>query len=171
VNVTINPDGSVTVEDNGRGIPIDPHPIHKKSALEVVMTILHAGGKFDKNTYKVSGGLHGVGVSVVNGLSEWLEVEISRNGKKYFQRYNRGKPEADVQEIGTSEITGTKTTFKPDAEIFETLDFDYEILSNRLRELAFLNKGLTISFRDLRVPEGQAETFNYEGGIVEFVEY
>ncbi len=171
VNVTINPDGSVTVEDNGRGIPIDPHPIHKKSALEVVMTILHAGGKFDKNTYKVSGGLHGVGVSVVNGLSEWLEVEISRNGKKYFQRYIRGKPEADVQEIGTSEITGTKTTFKPDAQIFETLDFDYEIISNRLKELAFLNKGLTISFRDSRIPEGHVETFTYEGGIVEFVKY
>jgi len=171
VNVTINPDGSVTVLDNGRGIPIDLHPFHKKSALEVVMTVLHAGGKFDKNTYKVSGGLHGVGVSVVNGLSEWLEVEVSRDGKKYFQRYARGKPEADVQEIGTSETTGTKTTFKPDAKIFETLDFDYEILSNRLRELAFLNRGLTISLKDLRTPEGQAETFTYEGGIVEFVKY
>ncbi|WP_292373009.1 MULTISPECIES: DNA topoisomerase (ATP-hydrolyzing) subunit B [unclassified Methanosarcina] len=171
ISVTINPDGSVTVLDNGRGIPIDPHPIHKKSALEVVMTILHAGGKFDKNTYKVSGGLHGVGVSVVNALSEWLEVEVARDGKKYFQRYTRGKPEADVQEIGTSDVTGTKTTFKPDAKIFETLDFDYETLSNRLRELAFLNKGLTISLRDLRTPEGQAETFTYEGGIVEFVKY
>lgn len=171
VNVTINSDGSVTVLDNGRGIPIDPHPIHKKSALEVVMTILHAGGKFDKNTYKVSGGLHGVGVSVVNALSEWLDVEVSRDGKKYFQRYNRGKPEADVQEIGTSDTTGTKTTFKPDATIFETLDFDYEILSNRLRELAFLNRGLTISLNDLRTPEGQAETFAYGGGIVEFVKY
>ncbi|HII93948.1 MAG TPA: DNA topoisomerase (ATP-hydrolyzing) subunit B [Methanosarcina sp.] len=171
VNVTINPDGSVTVLDNGRGIPIDPHPFHKKSALEVVMTVLHAGGKFDKNTYKVSGGLHGVGVSVVNALSEWLEVEVSREGKKYFQRYTRGKPEADVQEIGTSDTTGTKTTFKPDAKIFETLDFDYEVLSNRLRELAFLNRGLTISLKDLRVPEGQAEIFTYEGGIVEFVKY
>ncbi len=170
-DVTINPDGSVTVIDNGRGIPIDIHPFHKKSALEVVMTVLHAGGKFDKNTYKVSGGLHGVGVSVVNALSEWLEVEVSRDGKKYFQRYVRGKPEADVQEIGTSDVTGTKTTFKPDAKIFETLDFDYEILSNRLRELAFLNRGLTISLRDLRTPDGQAETFTYEGGIVEFVEY
>jgi len=171
VEVTINPDGSVTVLDNGRGIPIDPHPFHKKSALEVVMTVLHAGGKFDKNTYKVSGGLHGVGVSVVNALSEWLEVEVSRDGKKYFQRYIRGKPEADVQEIGASEITGTKTTFKPDAKIFETTDFDYDILSNRLRELAFLNRGLTISLRDLRSPDGKAETFAYEGGIVEFVEY
>lgn len=171
VNVTINPDGSVTVLDNGRGIPIDLHPFHKKSALEVVMTVLHAGGKFDKNTYKVSGGLHGVGVSVVNGLSEWLEVEVARDGKKYFQRYNRGKPEDDVREIGTSDTTGTKTTFKPDAKIFETLDFDYEILSNRLRELAFLNRGLTISLKDLRTPEGQAETFTYEGGIVEFVKY
>ncbi|HET8686088.1 MAG TPA: DNA topoisomerase (ATP-hydrolyzing) subunit B [Methanosarcina sp.] len=171
VNVTINPDGSVTVLDDGRGIPVDPHPFHKKSALEVVMTVLHAGGKFDKNTYKVSGGLHGVGVSVVNALSEWLEVEVSRDGKKYFQRYVRGKPEADVQEIGTSDVTGTKITFKPDVKIFEIMDFDYEILSNRLRELAFLNRGLTISLRDLRSPEGQAETFTYEGGIVEFVEY
>jgi DNA gyrase subunit B len=171
VNVTINPDGSVTVLDDGRGIPVDPHPFHKKSALEVVMTVLHAGGKFDKNTYKVSGGLHGVGVSVVNALSEWLEVEVARDGKKYFQRYIRGKPEAEVQEIGTSDTTGTKTTFKPDAKIFETLDFDYDILSNRLRELAFLNRGLTISLKDLRTPEGQAETFTYQGGIVEFVKY
>jgi len=171
VDVTINPDGSVTVLDNGRGIPIDPHPVHKKSALEVVMTVLHAGGKFDKNTYKVSGGLHGVGVSVVNALSEWLNVEVERDGKKYFQRYIRGKPEAEVQETGTSELTGTKTTFKPDARIFETTDFQYDILSNRLRELAFLNRGLTISLKDLRSPEGQAETFNYSGGIVEFVEY
>ncbi len=171
IDVTINPEGSVTVLDNGRGIPIDPHPIHKKSALEVVLTVLHAGGKFDKNTYKVSGGLHGVGVSVVNALSEWLEVEVRRDGKKYFQRYIRGKPEAEVQETGTSEETGTKTTFMPDAKIFETLNFEYDILSNRLRELAFLNRGITISLTDLRNPEGQAETFSYEGGIVEFVEY
>lgn len=171
VEVTINPDGSVTVLDNGRGIPIDTHPFHKKSALEVVMTVLHAGGKFDKNTYKVSGGLHGVGVSVVNALSELLEVEVSRDGKKYFQRYIRGKPEADVQEIGTSDVRGTKTTFKPDSKIFETTYFEYDILSNRLRELAFLNRGLTISLRDLRSPDGEAETFAYEGGIVEFVEY
>lgn len=171
IDVAINPDGSVTVIDNGRGIPIDPHPVHRKSALEVVMTILHAGGKFDKNTYKVSGGLHGVGVSVVNALSEWTDVEVNRDGKKYFQRYIRGKPESDVQEIGTSDITGTKTTFKPDTKIFETTDFQYDILSNRLRELAFLNRGLTISLKDLRSLQGQAETFNYSGGIVEFVEY
>ncbi len=171
IDVAINPDGSVTVIDNGRGIPIDPHPVHRKSALEVVMTILHAGGKFDKNTYKVSGGLHGVGVSVVNALSEWTDVEVSRDGKKYFQRYIRGKPESDVKEIGTSDTTGTKTTFKPDTKIFETTDFQYEILSNRLRELAFLNRGLTISLKDLRSLEGQAETFNYNGGIVEFVDY
>lgn len=171
VDVSINPDGSVTVIDNGRGIPIDPHPVHKKSALEVVMTILHAGGKFDKNTYKVSGGLHGVGVSVVNALSEWTEVEVSRDGKKYSQRYIRGKPESDVREIGTSDATGTKTTFKPDPKIFETTDFQYDILSNRLRELAFLNRGLTIILKDLRSPDGQAETFNYSGGIVEFVKY
>lgn len=171
IDVTINQDGSVTVLDDGRGIPIDPHPFHKKSALEVVMTILHAGGKFDKNTYKVSGGLHGVGVSVVNALSEWLEVEVSREGKKYFQRYSRGKPETGVQEIGASETTGTKTTFKPDTKIFETTDFNYDILSSRLRELAFLNRGLTISLKDLRTPDGQADTFTYNGGIVEFVEY
>ncbi len=171
VDVTINPDESVTVLDNGRGIPIDTHPFHKKSALEVVMTVLHAGGKFDKNTYKVSGGLHGVGVSVVNALSELLEVEVSRDGKKYSQRYIRGKPEADVQEIGTSDLRGTKTTFKPDTKIFETIHFEYDILSNRLRELAFLNRGLTISLTDLRTPDGQAEIFAYEGGIVEFVEY
>ena len=171
VDVTINPDGSVTVQDNGRGIPIDLHPLHNKSALEVVMTILHAGGKFDKNTYKVSGGLHGVGVSVVNALSEWMEVEVSRDEKKYFQRYTRGIPEALVREIGPSTGTGTKTTFKPDTKIFETTDFQYDILSSRLRELAFLNKGLVISLKDLRSPEGQEETFVYEGGIVEFVEY
>ncbi len=155
----------------GGGFLSTPIPVHKKSALEVVMTILHAGGKFDKNTYKVSGGLHGVGVSVVNALSEWLEVEVNRDGKKYFQRYIRGRPEADVQEIGTSDTTGTKTTFKPDPKIFETTYFDYDILSNRLRELGFLNRGLTISIRDLRSPDGQAETFAYQGGIVEFVEY
>jgi len=171
VEVTINSDMSVTVLDNGRGIPIDPHPFHKVSALEVVMTVLHAGGKFDKNTYKVSGGLHGVGVSVVNALSEWLEVEVSRDGEKYLQRYIRGKPEASVQKIGTSDIRGTKTTFKPDTKIFETTDFDHDILSNRLRELAFLNQGLTIVLRDFRTPEGREDIFAYQGGIVEFVEY
>ncbi len=171
VEVTINSDMSVTVLDNGRGIPIDPHPFHKVSALEVVMTVLHAGGKFDKNTYKVSGGLHGVGVSVVNALSEWLEVEVSRDGEKYFQRYIRGKPEASVQKIGTSDIRGTKTTFKPDTKIFETTNFDHDILSNRLRELAFLNQGLIIVLRDFRTPEGREDIFAYQGGIVEFVEY
>ena len=171
IEVTLNPDGSVTVLDNGRGIPIDPHPIYKKSALEVVMTVLHAGGKFDKNTYKVSGGLHGVGVSVVNGLSEWLEVEVWRNNKSYVQRYARGAPEGQVSEAGTSETTGTKTTFKPDTKIFETTEYQYDILLNRLRELAFLNRGINISLEDLRSPEGQMNSLNYEGGIVEFVEY
>ncbi|MFY1110683.1 MAG: DNA topoisomerase (ATP-hydrolyzing) subunit B [Methanosarcinaceae archaeon] len=171
IEVTLNPDGSVTVTDNGRGIPIDPHPIHKKSALEVVMTVLHAGGKFDKNTYKVSGGLHGVGVSVVNGLSEWLEVEVWRDKKRYVQRYARGTPEGPVSEAGTSETTGTKTTFKPDTKIFETTEYQYDILLNRLRELAFLNRGINIILRDLRSPEGQMNSFSYEGGIVEFVEY
>ncbi len=171
IEATLNPDGSVTVLDNGRGIPIDPHPVHKKSALEVVMTVLHAGGKFDKDTYKVSGGLHGVGVSVVNGLSEWLEVEVCRDGKRYVQRYIRGTPEGPVSEVGTSETTGTKTTFKPDAKIFETTEYQYDILLNRLRELAFLNRGINISLKDLRSPEGQMNSFAYEGGIVEFVEY
>jgi len=171
IDVTLNPDGSVTVLDNGRGIPVDPHPIHKKSALEVVMTVLHAGGKFDKNTYKVSGGLHGVGVSVVNGLSEWMEVEVWRNGKSYVQRYSRGTPEGPVAEVGSSETTGTKTTFKPDAKIFETTEYQYDILLNRLRELAFLNRGINISLKDLRSPEGPMNSFSYEGGIVEFVEY
>ncbi|WP_440956199.1 DNA topoisomerase (ATP-hydrolyzing) subunit B [Methanosarcina sp. Mfa9] len=171
IEVTLNPDGSVTVLDNGRGIPIDPHPIHKKSALEVVMTVLHAGGKFDKNTYKVSGGLHGVGVSVVNGLSEWLEVEVWRDNKRYVQRYTRGIPEGPVSEAGTSETTGTKTTFKPDTKIFETTEYQYDILLNRLRELAFLNRGINIILKDLRSPEGQTNPLNYEGGIVEFVDY
>ncbi|MDD3043483.1 MAG: DNA topoisomerase (ATP-hydrolyzing) subunit B [Methanosarcinaceae archaeon] len=171
IDVTLNPNGSVTVQDNGRGIPVDPHPVHKKSALEIVMTVLHAGGKFDKDTYKVSGGLHGVGVSVVNGLSEWLEVEIRREGKLYFQRYGRGEPTGPVKEIGISEEAGTKTTFMPDAEIFETTEFQYDILLNRLRELAFLNRGITINFKDLRGPEGQEDTLSYEGGIVAFVEY
>ncbi|MDD4332092.1 MAG: DNA topoisomerase (ATP-hydrolyzing) subunit B, partial [Methanosarcinaceae archaeon] len=171
IDVTLNLNGSVTVLDNGRGIPIDPHPHYKKSALEVVMTILHAGGKFDKNTYKVSGGLHGVGVSVVNGLSEWLEVEVRREGKIYFQRYTRGISTGPVKEIGTAEETGTKVTFMPDSSIFETMEFQYDILFNRLQELAFLNKGITISLKDLRGPEEQENIFSYEGGIVAFVEY
>jgi DNA gyrase subunit B len=135
------------------------------------MTILHAGGKFDKSTYKVSGGLHGVGVSVVNALSEWLEAEVKRDGKLYYQRYERGKPHDDIMEIGESEGTGTKITFKPDGLIFETTKFAYDILATRLRELAFLNKGIKISISDLREEQSQQEVFEYEGGIVSFVQY
>ena len=137
IEVIIHTDHSLTVKDNGRGIPTDMHKKLKKSALEVVMTVLHAGGKFDKDTYKVSGGLHGVGVSCVNALSEHLRAEVHREGKVFEQKYGRGKPLADVQEIGKSEKTGTIITFSPDPEIFETLDFKYEILATRLRELVF----------------------------------
>lgn len=171
IDVTINADGTVTVQDNGRGIPVGNLPKYNKSALEVVMTILHAGGKFDKSTYKVSGGLHGVGVSVVNALSEWLEAEVKRDGKLYYQRYERGKPHDDIMEIGESEGTGTKITFKPDGLIFETTKFAYDILVTRLRELAFLNKGIKISISDLREEQSQQEVFEYEGGIVSFVQY
>jgi DNA gyrase subunit B len=171
IDVTINADGTVTVQDNGRGIPVGNLPKYKKSALEVVMTILHAGGKFDKSTYKVSGGLHGVGVSVVNALSEWLEAEVKRDGKTYYQRYERGKPHDDVMEIGESAGTGTKITFKPDALILETTKFVYDTLAIRLRELAFLNRGIRITISDLRTEEPQKEVFQYEGGIVSFVQY
>ncbi|AFV25050.1 DNA gyrase subunit B [Methanolobus psychrophilus R15] len=171
IDVTINEEGTVTVQDNGRGIPVGNLPKYNKSALEVVMTILHAGGKFDKSTYKVSGGLHGVGVSVVNALSEWLEAEVKRDGKLYYQRYERGKPHDDIMEIGESEGTGTKITFKPDPLIFETTKFVYDTLVTRLRELAFLNKGIKISISDLRIEQPQQEVFQYEGGIVSFVKY
>ncbi|MFI5394884.1 MAG: DNA topoisomerase (ATP-hydrolyzing) subunit B [Candidatus Binatia bacterium] len=169
INVTIHIDGSVTVEDNGRGIPVDIHAGEGVSATEVVMTKLHAGGKFDKRAYKVSGGLHGVGVSVVNALSESLEVEIKRDGKVYTQRYHRGKPESPLKEIGTTQQRGTKVTFKPDSLIFEQLDFSFDILSQRLRELAFLNRGVCISIEDQRTQK--QHTFRYRGGIEEFVEH
>ncbi|MCX9013645.1 MAG: DNA topoisomerase (ATP-hydrolyzing) subunit B [Candidatus Methanoperedens sp.] len=169
IEVYLRADNSVKVVDNGRGIPVDTHAKYNKSALEVVMTILHAGGKFDNNAYKVSGGLHGVGVSVVNALSEWLEVEIKRDGKLYKQRYERGKPTKEVTLIGETQGRGTTITFKPDHEIFETLDFNIETLSGRLRELAFLNKGLKITIKD---EFNETENlFQYEGGIVSFVEY
>lgn len=171
IDVAINPEGTVTVRDNGRGIPVGMHSKYKKSALEVVMTVLHAGGKFDKDTYKVSGGLHGVGVSVVNALSEWMEVEVQRDGNVYFQRYERGKPLDELIEIGETDGTGTKITFMPDSQIFETTNFVYETLTTRLRELAFLNRGITINISDMRAEEPQQETFHYEGGIRSFVEY
>ncbi|MDR1313680.1 MAG: DNA topoisomerase (ATP-hydrolyzing) subunit B [Deltaproteobacteria bacterium] len=169
IEVTITQAGTVKVKDNGRGIPVDEHPTEKVSGVEVVMTRLHAGGKFDKKTYKVSGGLHGVGVSVVNALSEWLEVEVKRSGKRYRQRYERGTPVTPLTPGGDVRKSGTQVHFKPDPEIFETTEYSFETLSKRLRELAFLNKGLYISLTDDRTTE--FAEFHYRGGIVEFVQY
>ncbi len=169
VKVSINTDGSVTIEDNGRGIPVEIMPQYGKSALEIVMTKLHAGGKFDHNTYKVSGGLHGVGISVVNALSEKLTVSVMRNGKIYSQAYSRGKPLDEVSVVGESQTTGTTVTFLPDKEIFESTDFNFEMLSSRLREIAFLNSGLEVQIADGRT--GKEHVFKYEGGIKSFVEF
>jgi len=168
ISVTIHIDNSVTVIDNGRGIPVEEHPQEKRPAAEVVMTKLHAGGKFDNETYKVSGGLHGVGVSVVNALSESLELEIWRSGKVYQQRYERGAP-AEFRQTGTTKRRGTKITFKPDREIFEDIQFSFDTLSQRLRELAFLNEGVEISIDDERTEK--KHSFNYQGGIVSFVSH
>jgi len=170
---TINANGSVTVEDDGRGIPTDIHPEEKRSALEVVMTMLHAGGKFDKHTYKVSGGLHGVGVSVVNALSEWLEVEVSRDGKVFYQKYKKGDPVASVKVIGKTDKnkTGTKVTFMPDGTIFKNRVYKYEPLAERLRELAFLNPDVTLIIKDERTKPKEEETFHFKGGLTEFVKY
>ncbi len=169
IDVTIHIDNSVTVVDNGRGIPVDMHPTEMKSAAEVVLTKLHAGGKFDKASYKVSGGLHGVGISVVNALSETLEVEIKRDGKVYQQRYKRGVPEAPLKEVGKSKERGTRVTFLPDSKIFETIEFSFDILSQRLRELAFLNKGVRITIEDERTQK--KHELLYKGGIISFVEH
>ena len=173
ITVLINGDGSVSVEDDGRGIPTDMHPQEKRSALEVVMTVLHAGGKFDKNTYKVSGGLHGVGVSVVNALSEWLVVEVRRDGKVFSQKYKKGDPVAPVKMIGKEEKgkTGTKVTFLPDNTIFKTRTFKFETIAERLRELAFLNPQVVLRIEDGRTKNGEEEVFHFEGGLREFVQY
>ncbi|MBC8525051.1 MAG: type IIA DNA topoisomerase subunit B, partial [Chlorobium phaeobacteroides] len=168
IELSLNPDGSVTVTDNGRGIPVDIHPQKKKSALELVMTLIGAGGKFDKGAYKVSGGLHGVGASVVNALSEWCEVEVYREGNIWFQRYHKGIPQRDVEVIGESTKTGTKTTFMPDPDIFKITEFRKDIVVDRMRELAFLNNILKIVVKDI---DGSEETFHYEGGIKEFVTF
>jgi DNA gyrase subunit B len=169
ISVTINNDGSVTVEDNGRGIPVEEHPDLGFSTLQGVMTVLKFGGKFKKGAYQTSGGLHGVGVTVVNFLSEWCEVEVRRQGHVYQQEYERGVPVSPVRRIGRSDRVGTKTTFKPDPLIFPNTNFQYGILYRRLQELAFLNRGVKIIFRDNRTGDG--ETFCYQRGIVEFVEH
>ena len=169
--VEITPEGAVSVTDNGRGIPVDIHPKEKVSSVQVVLTKLHAGGKFGGGGYKVSGGLHGVGLSVVNALSEWLEVEVYKNGKVYRQKYNRGIPMRALAEVGTTEKTGTKVTFFPDDEIFETIEFSYDLIRTRLREVAYLNKGVRIQLKDYRRGKEKEEEFCYEGGILDYVEY
>ena len=169
IHVIMNSDGSMTVIDDGRGIPVDMHATEKKPALEVVMTMLHAGGKFDHDSYKVSGGLHGVGVSCVNALSEWLEVEVRRGGNVYHQRYERGQTKTKLETIGKTKGSGTKVTFFPDRQIFQTLEFKWDILAQRLRELAFLNKGIEIKLS--QEEPAREEVFKYKGGIVEFVEH
>ena len=172
INVYINEDQSVTVIDNGRGIPVDMHPTEKRSALEVVMTKLHAGGKFDNKSYQISGGLHGVGVSVVNALSAWLEATVYRDGKIYKQRYERGVPKGEMREEGKTKKQGTEITFMPDNEIFPETEFSFDVLSERLRELAFLNKGVFIEIKDLRdKTEEKWHKFKFKGGIMEFVSY
>ncbi|MGM0716547.1 MAG: DNA topoisomerase (ATP-hydrolyzing) subunit B [Halobacteriota archaeon] len=174
IEVVINDDGSVTVVDDGRGIPVDTHTEYDRPAVEVIMTVLHAGGKFDNKSYQVSGGLHGVGVSVVNALSASLDVEIKRDGAVWRHRFDHGEPQGDlerVRDMGSDEETGTQIRFLPDGEIFETTEFDYSTLESRLRELAFLNPGVEITLRDDRIEDGPESVFEYEGGIREFVAY
>jgi DNA gyrase subunit B len=168
IDVTLHADGSCTVADNGRGIPVEEHPKYHRPTLEIVMTVLHAGSKFDRNTYKVSGGLHGVGVHVVNALSEWFEVRVRRDGREYFQRYERGSPVAPLEVVGPSTTTGTEARFKPDGSVLETTSFDRATVERRLTELSFLNPGVTIGFRDER--DGSSTEFHHAGGIAEFAE-
>jgi len=168
IDVTLHADGSCSVRDNGRGIPVEEHPKYHRPALEIVMTVLHAGSKFDRTAYKVTGGLHGVGVHVVNALSEWLEVRVRRNGHEYFQRYERGAPVAPLITVGPADSTGTETRFKPDPTVFETLVFDKETVARRLKELSFLNAGVQINLVDER--DSSSESFHHAGGIAEFVE-
>ena len=171
VIVIFNPDGSVTVEDNGRGIPVDIHKEEKKPAVEVVMTLLHAGGKFDKGSYKVSGGLHGVGVSVVNALSEWLWVEVKRDGKIHRQDYKIGNVQNKLKTTGKAKKTGTKVCFYPDKSIFKIINFEYDIIAERLRELAYLNRGIEIILKDERGEDGESDRFKFKGGLSDFVKY
>jgi DNA gyrase subunit B len=171
IDVTMHEDNSVTVLDNGRGIPVDIHPTEKVPGVELAMLTLHAGGKFDKQSYKVSGGLHGVGVSVVNALSEWLEVEIHRDGKVWRQKYNRGRKKTDLKAVGKTDKTGTKVSFQADPEIFTELVYDFDTLAIRLRELAFLNRGVRITLEDERPDQEKKSKYQYDGGIKEFVKY
>src|SRR3954469_10118085 len=168
IGVTVHPDGSASIADDGRGIPVGPHhQFTDKSTLEVVLTKPHAGGKFDHDTYKVSGGLHGVGVTVVNALSEWLEAEVHRDGQVWKQDYERGIALAPVREAGQAKESGTRIQFLPDAEIFETIEFDYDVLEKRLRELAYLNRGIAIRLTDERTDERKVEEFFSSGGLAE----
>lgn len=169
ISLTINEDNSIKIEDDGRGIPVEEHPELKRPALEVVLTILHAGGKFSRDSYKVAGGLHGVGLSVVNALSEWLEAEVKRDGKVFYQRYERGNPCSEIKTTGESSESGTTITFKADEDVFEDINYDYDTIAQRLRELAFLNKGVRINIKDKR--SDKEDEFHYEGGIVSFINY
>jgi DNA gyrase subunit B len=171
IYVSINEDGSILVRDNGRGIPVEVHPKTGKSTLETVLTVLHAGGKFGGGGYKVSGGLHGVGVSVVNALSEWLVAEVHKDGKVYSQRYEKGVPTSEIKVVGETKVTGTIIQFKPDATIFDEVEYKYETLEYRLRELAFLNKGVKIVLEDKREGQEKVKEFHYEGGLIEFVKH
>lgn len=171
VSVGLNKDGSVTITDNGRGIPVDIHPIEKISALEIAATVLHAGGKFDKNTYKVSSGLHGVGLSVVNALSEWCEITVYKNGKEYYQKYKIGIPQARVKEIGTTKLKGTKVTFKPDSDIFKITDFNYKTVITKLRQHAYLNGGIKFELNDDRENGNKYYAFLFEGGLRSYIKY